>query len=249
MLANLFYPESRFGGFTGVDGTVAFYSRVQALASPQAVVVDFGCGRGAYASDPITFRRDLRIFKGKVKQVIGLDASPAGTDNPFLDVFHCLSEPRWPLDDQSANLILCDNVLEHLPEPGLFFREVQRTLRPGGVVCIRTPNKLNYIALLAQLIPNSSHARLLAKAKPGLVAEDVFPTLYRCNSIPAIRRALKQHGLEAVVFGYEAEPSYLSFSKIAYALGVLHQKLAPSLFKSAIFAFGRKAAGRIEPSQ
>jgi len=31
MAMETFYPESRFGGFTQIDGTVAFYSRVQAL--------------------------------------------------------------------------------------------------------------------------------------------------------------------------------------------------------------------------
>jgi hypothetical protein len=114
-------------------------------------------------------------------------------------------------------------------------------LRPGGSLCIRTPNLLNYIALLSKLIPNRSHASVLARAKPGLGEEDIFPTLYRCNTLPAVRGALTRHGFSAVVYGYEAEPSYLSFSKAAYALGVLHQKLAPGLFKAAIFAFGKKA--------
>lgn len=235
-----FYPESNFGGFTQVDGTVAFYSRVQALAAPESVVVDFGCGRGAYAADPVPFRRSLRVFKGKVSRVIGLDASPAAAENPFLDEFYPLEGPRWPLEDCSADLVLCDNVLEHLLEPEEFFREAQRVLRPGGAVCIRTPNALNYIAMLSRLIPNRSHARILAKAKPELGEEDIFPTVYRCNTLPAVRRALRRHGFEAVVYGYEAEPSYLSFSKAAYALGVLHQKLSPGLFKAAIFAFGRK---------
>ena len=236
----IFYPESRFAGFTQVDGTIAFYSRVQALATPETVLVDFGCGRGAYAGDPIAFRRDLRVFKGKVRRVIGLDAGPAGVENPFLDEFHCLTEPRWPLADASANLVLCDNVLEHLPEPRTFFDEARRVLVPGGVVCIRTPNRWNYIALIARLLPGRRRAQALARAKPNLAEEDAFPTHYRCNTLPALRRALEGNGFEAVVYGYEAEPTYLSFSKAAYALGVLHQKLAPGVFKAALFAFGRK---------
>jgi hypothetical protein len=48
-----------------------------------------------------------------------------------------------------------------------------------------------------------------------------------------------KNGFECVVYGYEAEPSYLSFSKIAYSLGVLHQKFAPQFMKPCIFAFGR----------
>lgn len=241
MLMQRFYPESRFGGFTAVDGTVAFYTRVQALLQPSSVLVDFGCGRGAYAEDPLPYRRGLRIFKGRAAQVIGLDASPAGASNPFLDTFYRLQPGApWPLADAAADLIVCDNVLEHLPQPAAFFSESWRVLRPGGVVCIRTPNRWNYIALLSQIIPNRQHGRVLARAKAGLREEDIFPTFYRCNSLPAMRSALKRHNFAGHVYGYEAEPSYLSFSALAYALGVLHQKVAPGILRAAIFAFGQK---------
>jgi SAM-dependent methyltransferase len=240
MAMQFFYPESRFGGFTQIDGTVAFYSRVQALARPEHVLVDFGCGRGAYGEDPVSFRRDLRIFKGKVRQVIGLDASPSGAENPYLDAFYSLDGPRWPLGDCSADLCVCDNVLEHLPDPAAFFAEARRVLKPGAVLCIRTPNRWSYIALLSRLVPNRRHAEVLAKAKPGLKEVDIFPTEYRCNTLSAMRRAFGDNGFEGVVYGYEAEPSYLAFSRLAYALGVLHQKLAPGFLKPAIFAFGRK---------
>lgn len=243
MAMERFYPESQFGGFTGVDGTVAFYTRVQSLVHPGAVVVDFGCGRGAYGDDPLPYRRSLRIFQGRAGRVIGLDSGPAGASNPFLDEFHQLADGQpWPLDSDSANLVVCDNVLEHLPHPDQFFAEARRVLRAGGVVCIRTPNRWNYIALLAQIIPNRRHASVLAQAKAGLKEEDVFPTLYRCNSLPSVRSALKRHGFSGVVFGYEAEPSYLSFSRLAYGLGVLHQRLAPGFLRAAIFAFGKKIA-------
>ncbi|MBE0697651.1 MAG: class I SAM-dependent methyltransferase [Anaerolineaceae bacterium] len=235
-----FYPESKFGGFTRIDGTIAFYTRVQALVDSDCVVIDFGCGRGAYVDDPVSHRRGLRIFQGKARRVIGLDASSAGSRNPFLDEFRCLQGPRWPIEDGQADVIVCDNVLEHLPDPAGFFSEAYRVLCPGGSLCIRTPNLLNYVALLSRIIPNRRHAQVLAKAKPGVKEEDIFPTLYRCNTIPAVRRALARQGFSAVVYGYEAEPSYLSFSSAAYALGVLHQKLAPGFFKAAIFAFARK---------
>lgn len=235
-----FYPESRFGGFTALDGTVAFYTRVQALAGEGSTIIDFGCGRASYQEDPLPLRRDLRILRRAGRRVIGLDAAPAGAENPYLDVFHQLNGPAWPVEDCSADLVLCDNVLEHLPQPAEFFRESWRVLRPGGHLCIRTPNRWNYIALLSRLVPNRDHARLLARAKPGLREQDVFPTYYRCNTLPALRRALREHHFDGVVLGYEAEPSYLSFSAAAYLLGMLHQKLAPSIFRAALFVFARK---------
>ena len=48
-----FNPESRFSGFTDIDGTVAFYLRVNALATSKDIVLDFACGQGTYANDPV----------------------------------------------------------------------------------------------------------------------------------------------------------------------------------------------------
>lgn len=234
-----FYPESRFGGFTDVDGTVAFYTRVQSLVEPSDVVLDFGCGRGAYQEDPVRLRRELRIFQGKAKRVIGLDADPAAEANPFLDEFHLLSGEDWPLPDSSVDLCVCDDVLEHVERPEAFFREARRVLRDGGTICVRTPNAWNYIALVSRLVPDRLHAGVLAKVQDGRKEEDVFPTLYRCNTIGTLRARLSENGFDHVVYGYDAEPSYLSFSKIAYFFGVLWQRFAPAFLRSALFAFGR----------
>ncbi|OWY62641.1 hypothetical protein B7486_57335, partial [cyanobacterium TDX16] len=40
------YPEVGAGGFSRSDGTVEFWSRVQALVTPGAHVLDLGAGRG-----------------------------------------------------------------------------------------------------------------------------------------------------------------------------------------------------------
>ena len=234
-----FYPESRFGGYTDIDGTIAFYTRVSALLQPDLTVVDFGCGRGAYGEDPVRTRRDLRVLKGRAGRVIGLDVAEAGAANPYLDEFRRLEDRCWPLPDSSAGLVLADNVIEHLPEPEIFFAEARRVLKNGGTLCIRTPNSWSYVALIARLTPNRSHAAILAKAKERSQAVDVFPTHYRCNSLPAVRRMMRAWGFEGVAYGYEAEPSYLDFSRLAYAFGVLHQRLAPGWLRPSIFAFAR----------
>jgi hypothetical protein len=41
-LKTRFYPESRFGGFTDIDGTTPFYLRVNALAASKDVAIDSG---------------------------------------------------------------------------------------------------------------------------------------------------------------------------------------------------------------
>ena len=235
-----FYPESFFGGFTQADGTVAFYSRVNALIEPSFVLVDFGCGRGQHAEDEVSTHRRLQCFKGKVAKVIGLDVDSAGRTNPTIDEFHqLLPDQDWPIEDKSANLVLCDSVLEHLAAPEFFFSQARRVLVDGGYLCIRTTNVLSYVGIGSRLMPNRLHAALLSRLQKSRKAQAGFPTLYRCNTIRSIRRQMSAHGFRAAVYGHTPEPLYLRFSKLAYALGVLHQRLAPGAWGLTIFAFGQ----------
>ena len=235
------YPEVRVAGHTHVDGTVAFYTMVRSLLTPASVVLDVGCGRGAYGDDRVATRRDLRILRTAAARVIGYDVDPAARENPFMDEVHVSTEPRWPIDDASVDLVVADNVVEHLPDPAAFLAEAHRVLRPGGHLCMRTPNVLSYFGIISRLIPNALHARLVARLQRGRKEQDVFPTLYRSNTLRVMRRNLRAAGFEILaVYGHEPEPAYLSFSRIAYALGVLYQRVVPSTFRTAMFAFARK---------
>jgi 2-polyprenyl-3-methyl-5-hydroxy-6-metoxy-1,4-benzoquinol methylase len=234
------YPETRFGGFTRIDGTIAFFTRVNALLHPDFTVLDVGCGRGEYAEDANVYRRNLRILKGKVQRVIGIDVEQTGQENPCIDEFRLIEGERWPVEDKIADMIVCDSVVEHLPNPDAFFEECRRALKLGGSLCLRTPNTRSYFGLVSRLIPNRLHTTALSQVKDRRKEEDVFPTLYRCNTRGRLRRALERHGFKACVYGYEAEPTYLSFNGLAYWLGTLHAKLAPQVFQLVLFGFARK---------
>jgi SAM-dependent methyltransferase len=236
-----FYPESRLSGFSYVDGTIAFYSQVNALLTPASVVVDVGCGRGAYQHDPISFRRDLRIFRGKVQRVIGIDVTQAGEDNPFLDEFRPITGEIWPLETACADVLVSDNVLEHVADPAAFFAECWRVLKPGGWVCLRTPNVFSYFGLISRLVPNRRHVQVLRLAKDQVREEDTFPTYYRCNTLWGLRRTLQRQGFAPIVTGYDSEPTYLAFSGLTYFFGVLHQRFAPGFMKVGLHGFGKKA--------
>jgi SAM-dependent methyltransferase len=235
-----FYPESKFGGFTDIDGTIAFFSRINALLDSSFTVLDAGCGRGCLIiDDPIPFRRNLQIIKGKVQRVIGIDVDPVGQDNPYMDEFRQIAGNVWSIEDNSIDLCYSSHVVEHLPDPDAFFGEARRVLKNGGYLCIRTTNIWNYMGVISSLIPNKMHSKLLAKVQDGRKEQDVFPTTYRCNTISKMEKILDKYGFEHVVYGYEAEPSYLSFSKIAYWIGRLHQMLAPKLIRQSLFVFAK----------
>ena len=236
----IFYPEARFGNFTDVDGTITFFTRVNGLLKSSDIVLDVGCGKSTIDKEEVPIRKDLRIIRGKVTKVIGIDIDKEAEGNPYIDEFHLIKNESWPIDDEAVDLIVSDNVLEHVENPAVFFSEAQRVLRIGGYLCVRTSNRWNYVSLFASFVPNNFHAKILKFAQEGRQAEDVFPTLFRCNSIGKIKKMMKNHGFDCVVYGYENEPSYLAFSTIAYSLGVLHQKIAPGFLRRAIFAFGQR---------
>jgi predicted SAM-dependent methyltransferase len=144
------------------------------------------------------------------------------------------------VDDGTVDICICDNVLEHVEEPGSFFSECCRVIKKGGYLFIRTPNLMSYIGILSKLIPGRLHAIVLGKVQDKRKEEDVFPTLYRCNTQGKVRSMLEKYGFDHCVYGYEAEPSYLSFSRFFYLLGVIHQRFIPNIFKVTIFAFGKK---------
>ncbi|MEX2286436.1 MAG: class I SAM-dependent methyltransferase [Planctomycetaceae bacterium] len=235
------YPERAFGGFTRFDGTVHFCTRVRALLRPGDVVLDVGCGRGAHADDRCEFRRTLQDFRGDGRRVIGIDVE--ATANPFVDEVRLIeSVHRWPMEDDSVDIVYSNYVLEHVEQPRAFIAEAWRVLKPGGQLCVRTPNAWSYISLVARLVPNRLHARVVAFAQKNRRAEDVFPTYYRCNTKRKLRRLLVDQQFAACVYSIEGEPTYMRFSKRAYRIAAAAHRLIPPPFQSTLLAFAQKPA-------
>jgi SAM-dependent methyltransferase len=237
-----FYPESRFGGFTDSDAHILFFARVHSLITPESVVLDIGCGRGRSAEDEVPIRRRLRILKGTCRQVIGIDVDPAAAANPCLDEFRqIVPGSRWPVDEGSIDLGLSVSVLEHVKDPDHFFAECRRVIKPGGCLCLRTTNVLSYAGVAARLIPFRYHAAVIRHVNEHpRREEDVFPTLYRCNTVFKLRQMLRRFGFDHCVYGYQSQPSSLAFSRPLYFLGTLHQRFAPKFLKPTIFAFAHR---------
>ena len=238
------YPETHVIPFSNVDGTIFFYSRVNSVINSSQTVLDIGCGRGEAIEDPVKYRRDLRILKGKAKHVIGIDFSDVGNENPCIDEFRKITGSQWPIENSSIDFVICDYVLEHLENKEVinhFFGELARVTRPEAYVFMRTPNRYSYPAFAARIIPNSLHKKFIVETKTRK-EEDVFPTYYQCNTPRKINKILRQHGFQASSIPYESEPGYLLFSNILYHLGVICHRYAPRIFSSAIFTYAKKVA-------
>ncbi|MCA9909600.1 MAG: methyltransferase domain-containing protein [Anaerolineae bacterium] len=237
-----YFPEIGAGGFTSLDGTIEFYTRINALIRSEDIVLDFGAGRGAALSESRSdYKRALMRLSGKVAKVVGVDIDKAVIDNPGLDEVAVVraNEPL-PFADASFDMIVSDFVFEHVTDPKSVAAELRRILKPGGWICARTPNKYCLVSLATRLIRNSSHKGLLRRVQPERKSIDIFPTAFRLNSIRDVRTHFPQMFFEDYTYRYEAEPSYFFNSRLVFVVMLLINRLSPPLLRSNLFVFLRK---------
>ena len=98
-------------------------------------VLDIGCGLGAYVAN----------FRRFTKEAYGMDVDAPrlqegrrrGIDNLLLAAAEAL-----PFAEGSFDVIVLNEVIEHVRDDAATLREACRVLRPGGKVVIYAPNRL-----------------------------------------------------------------------------------------------------------
>ncbi|MGQ0656504.1 MAG: methyltransferase domain-containing protein [Chromatiales bacterium] len=131
-----------------VDKMLAVLRDVGAVSEqPRTLAVDIGCSRGFFASG----------LAPHFRHVVGVDIDThalrlAVAENPFGHVTYLVGDSlRLPLRDGCADLIICNHVYEHVPDPQRLFGEIHRVLKDSGVC---------YFSAASRLIPIEPHYHL-----------------------------------------------------------------------------------------
>jgi SAM-dependent methyltransferase len=155
-------------------------------------VLDVGSG---YGGTSIALSRRCRSVVGCEPAGMLYDRSVAALkEEPHGDVVFRNIGVDLLDDEERFDLIVLDNVYEHLPDHRSALRTVYRALRPGGVLFLLTPNKLWPIEAHYRLpglawLPLGLADRYLRLTGRGTSYEDASyaPTYWQ------LRAALKQH--------------------------------------------------------
>lgn len=142
-----------------------------------------------------------------------------------------------PFKNNSIDILFCNMVLEHLTEPEIFFREATRVLHKNGYLIFSTPCIYNIVTIINRLLPDIV-SRKLSSLLTQADEDDVFPAVYKANSVRRIRKLLKDNNFsEEIIIMYQPPPYAFVFSKIICKLMILYYRLINN-YDSLKFARG-----------
>jgi ubiquinone/menaquinone biosynthesis C-methylase UbiE len=174
-----------------------------------ACILDVGCGPGEMVVDLMRHRWRIWGIDIAEKMVQIAREKVARVRNPNEVHLSTGDIERLDLPDRFFDVIICSGVVEYLNDDEKWMREVNRVLKPGGVLIINVTNKWALRKWTAPLIEPLKRSKALARAM-NFVKERIlkrgrlhhFPFRPRVHSPNAFDRYLAQHGYEKLEFRY-----------------------------------------------
>ncbi len=129
-------------------------------------------------------------------QVVGVDCDvPSVKNNHYIDRRLVGDGGFLPFKSDSFHLITANMVVEHIEFPDQVLGEISRVLKPGGIFIFHTPNFLNYMTIIASLLPNRLKLQLI-RLLEGREEYDIFPAFYRLNTPRLVKKYAERQKLK-----------------------------------------------------
>jgi len=167
------------------------------------VLLDIGCGRG---------KETAIEYKKEVQKSFGIDISEAIKFNSTIHYRLRANAYFLPFADHSFDMVVSQELIEHLENPAALINEVSRILKRGGVFVMSTPNLLNWKTMISFMTSHRFHQKM-NKQLHGIIQTDVFPTYYRMNRLGKIDKTMKTNQMtrDKIVM-WEDSPRTLTFN-------------------------------------
>lgn len=125
-----------------------FLSYIKTKIEPK-VIVDLGCGSGTMCA--------YLQKKYPNSEVFGVDAfdiplEQARQKHDKIKFLKCnLEEENFPFEDNSVDLIISHEVIEHLRDLENYLKESYRVLKEDGIILLKSPNRLDIMRVVSPL--------------------------------------------------------------------------------------------------
>jgi SAM-dependent methyltransferase len=183
---------------------------VRQQLTPEAQVLDIGCGRGGLVEQ----------LHHPLDQVVGIDPDWLSLREHRLNLTSAVTlSDDLPFAPNTFDVAFASWVLEHLARPFHTFQSIARVLKPGGAFVFITPNGRHPLALLNKTLGRLGRwqGRLVAGLY-GRSADNTFATHYRANSQHDLKQLAAQSGLQLTILHTIPDPTYLAFTPAFFRL-------------------------------
>ena len=176
-----------------------YVRRLIGMLPPKSIIVDAGCGNGSITGK----------YTGSY-QIIGIDEQAEAIvycqENYHGEYIQCKLS-HLPIANQSADLILMLDTIEHLASPKLVLKELHRIMKRDSKILICT---VNYGNPLWILLENTWHR--IAGGNCRTYSREVHPTRYTANMLDkhcglffrCLSLEKKVLGMELFYLGYKS---------------------------------------------
>lgn len=195
-----------------------------------AVILDIGCNNGNLTVKAAKKINTTNIFGIEIDTKAAKKAKNKGIDVKICDI-----NKKFPFKDNFFDVIISNQVIEHVENTDHFFSEIHRVLKPNGCAIISTQNLAslhNLFLLFLGMQPISLH---ISKIQVGNFLYGTQTSGHiKCFTIPALNDLAKYHGFEtekSFGIGMYPFPYFLSriltkiFKRYSVFIGVKIRKI------------------------
>jgi SAM-dependent methyltransferase len=148
------------------------------VRKPDLDILEAGCGSASH----------LR-FPGKRVRLTGIDISPEQLQrNTALDAAILGDIQHHDFTPSSFDVVVCWDVLEHLPRPDLALKRMLRALKHEGLLVLALPHVMSLNGLITKYTPHGVHVwfyrHLLGNRKAGRAGCAPFQTHLKFSTRP-----------------------------------------------------------------
>jgi SAM-dependent methyltransferase len=189
-----------------VDGNQDFVDRwIRGRLGHEAVIYDISGGKNPIIGPDEKRRLGLRVV-GLDIDAHELSAAPAGRYDETI----CADITRYR-GQAEADLVICQALLEHVPDSQAAMQAIASILKPGGTALIFLPSRNAVFARLNLLLPEWLKRKILYTVFPATRTDQGFPAFYDRCTPRDLRRIADCSGLTVEACQTYFRSGYFSF--------------------------------------